>query len=1099
MNTKNLSISKESAGSGKTFHLSHRYIDYLLQEPFDPLAYKRILAVTFTNAATSEMKERILKYLNTGDKDGNIALKKEILRRIVHDYSMFKVSTIDSFFQSVIRSFALELGRRNSYELTLDGEEAVQESLNSLYKTVKNNPSLVKTLEKIALEGVDNEKYWDFRNRIADFCSKILQDEFLTVRREEPELFEKLSENDLKEREAVIAEMEKYCSSFIDKLYEVYCRMGEIFAASRLESSDFFKKTTSSVFKFLNSAAVTYKNRTDNPTAPLKNIPVSSEDKFFEWYDDFENKWLPKKAGAESAAALRALYDAVHPLATRLLELLNSCECRYCYSYLSILDNIKETSLLGDVYSELKDYCDREGVALIAETPDLIHSLIGEAKDAPFIYEKTGSRIDHFLLDEFQDTSSVQWSNFSPLIQESLSKNFENLIVGDVKQSIYRWRGGDWRILNSGLEKLFKESVKLDSKGENNGRTTNYRSLTRIVEFNNRIFEKLPALIDSQYEDRSDRPFTETDSLSHIYADCLQNVSKQNSERGNRGQNGFVKVISFPHMTGRSTNSRVLNEDIFICRKTLQIIQSLTDEQRAESKRYKRGQIALLVDTKEHGRALVDYLMLNGIKVVSGEAALIDSSDAVFTLLVLLRSLSTHDMVWTDILESLYDVKIENKDQLFNISLNDSVYDICRTLTENHLPKDMLKDVVFLTAFADKLHQYSVKEGSDVPGFLKWWEQGREDFTIPTPRTEDAVTVMTMHKAKGLAFDVVLIPYIKDYKDSQTRMKTKSSHWVKCEDPAFIYKNRALVRFRDVLLKTVFEKDFEKEKYNIVIDCVNLLYVSFTRAKEKLYVFDAFQGGEDSLTGKLYGLCNSLAEGDVSSFSKSNFSYSVQDALQNGFDEEEIVNPEGKAFEFDEITYGNENDDIADWHHEADDVFADALAISEITPRYMFNSVRNELRISNFGSDDDARHQGILLHLLYSYLNYCSPEDAVNKLFETSPSVSVLKKTKEELISSVKDNLSKVAEYEWFNIDKYRPYAESDILFKGGFYRPDRVLVSADGSKAEAVVVDYKFGEIKAQKYNKQVAQYCKLLKDMGFAKVRGYLWYVVLKEVEEV
>lgn len=1086
MTTKKLDISKESAGSGKTFHLSNRYIEYLLDDKADSLAYKRILAVTFTNAATAEMKERILKYLNTDKGDGKYAQKKAFLSRIVHDYSMFKVSTIDSFFQSVVRSFAFELGKKNSYELSLDGDDAVNESLNSLYKTVKDNPSLVKTLEKIALEGAEDEKAWDFRKRIAEFCSNILKDEFLKVKREEPELFSKASKGAM---EGSIKMMEEFCNSFAQRWFALYHRIGALFNESGLESSDFFNGTRSSIFSFLTAAFDSYTKSLKNPHLKVKTLPVSLDHKVFDLYNSFETEWLPRKPKNEEA--LRSLYDEVSPLIEELKGLLESRECKYYRSYIAVLDKIKETSLLGDVYSQLKDYCDREGVALIAETPDLVNTLIGDGKDAPFIYEKIGGRINHFLLDEFQDTSSVQWSNFSPLIHESLAQNFENLIVGDVKQSIYRWRGGDWRILNSGLEEEFKDAVVPDSDKPEAGQTTNYRSLENIVEFNNYIFERLPALIDSQYDGISPKPFTETDSLSHIYAGCSQKICEDNLERAGKGHCGFVKVVSFNKKYGKVTS--ILKNDAFILKKTLQIIQSLTDKQKPESKRYKGGQIAVLVDSKEHGRDVVDYLMHNGVKVVSGEAALIDSSDAVFTMLVLLKYLSTRQIEWIAILESLYNVKIRNKEMLSEIPLSDSVYNICRVLMENCLPEDMLKDVVFLTAFIDKLQYYSLKEGADISGFLKWWNQGREGFTIPTPETKDAVSVMTMHKAKGLEKEVIIIPHIRDYTDAHAKMKKEESHWVKCTDPDFLYKNKVLVRFNDSLSNSVFEKEYEKEKYNSVVDCTNLLYVSLTRAKEKLYVFDSRQN-ENSLTYNFLKLCQ-----DNPFFIKKDFSISFEEAQKDGFTDQEIYNPDGRPFEYSEFTYGEENEEVVDWSDKKENDAAESLDINEITPRNMFTSVRKGLRISDFSDEDDVRRQGILLHMLYSYLNECSPEEAAAKLFANSPSASSLGCSEEELVCSVKDNLAKVAQYEWFNTVKYRTYAESDILFKGAFYRPDRVLVSADGSMAEAVVVDYKFGKIKKKEYVGQVQRYCKLLREMGFANVKGYLWYVTLEEVEEV
>ena len=1070
MGNKNLKIYKASAGSGKTDLLTKQYIQYLIDDyKLDSQPYKKILAVTFTNAATAEMKERIIEYLYKDAKENRT--KRELLNKIVHDYSMFRVTTIDKFFQSILRSFALEMGKRSSYELVVDESEAIDESLNGLYKSIKNKPDLVATLEGIALSDSEENKSWDFRKRLREFCKQIMSPSFLKVKRDEPSLF---SKEGMREFDRLRDKMQKYCIDFTTKAHKIFNQMGRYYAESELDANDFVKKLNSPVFKFLESAKNSFMKGDFKCSSfglpPLP--PVTLDDRFFALYE--ENKaWEHKQS--KNPEKVNALRERLVPEIERYKDLFtkeNGYE--YFLSYILILKKIRESSLLADIYETLKDYCEKEGIALLSESDDLIHTLIAES-DAPFIYEKFGTQIKHFLLDEFQDTSDINWDNFKPLLNESLSKNYENLIVGDVKQSIYRFRGGDWEILNS-----------FDQKDSGN-LNTNYRSLAKIVEFNNYIFERLPQKIDSTVDEEIKRRQGKN-TLSRIYENCSQKVSSENLEKLKMGHGGFVKVISHEH--GKNF---IFKDDFFIRKKTLQIIKSLTEENREGTKRYKRGQIAILVTTREKGKEIMKYLMANDIKVVSKRADQIDSSDAVFALLVLIRYLVNKEKIRIDLLETLYNIEFRNKEILSEISLNESLYDICQKLIADHLPNSLKNDVIFLSAFIDKVLEYSANEGSDLSGFLLWWNNNREseEFTVPTPESDDAVVVMTMHKAKGLAFDVVILPYIRDFPPKKN--KQDGSHWVQFSEPSFLYEKRAYIDFRDKqITQTVFKKDFEKVKYNQAIESVNLLYVSATRAREKLYLFDMYGSNENSISTSIFQLCS-----QNSSFSANSYSISASNAEEYGFRHDELEREDGADYNVAEFTFGIEDEDVIK-RNKSNDISSE-IRIESLVTNKLFGSIKKELRLREFDSVDDSRYKGILYHILYSYLNEYSVKDAVNKLIAENPSYIQLGMTKEELIAKVESDLAGVVDREWFGSSRYKVYTERDILFKGQFYRPDRVLISSDGSKKEAVVIDYKFGDKKNGKYNSQVKRYCKLLREMGFIKVTGYIWYLALKEIEEV
>lgn len=898
----------------------------------------------------------------------------------------------------------------------------------------------------------------------------------------------------------------------------------------------------------------------------------------FNFASDF-NSWPNKKISEEHLSVLKSLYagDKLGALCNNLSDCLLTLQHKYAdgYAYYStakhILANIDVISLFKYIKKEVDAYCQKEQIALLSEAPDLLHDLI-DGSDAPFVYEKIGTKIDSFLLDEFQDTSGRQWENFKPLLINSSSEGFENLVVGDVKQSIYRWRGGDWNILKSNLGDDFKDKID-DSRPLK----SNYRSLGKIVEFNNEFFksgadvgqcaesaqvaetERRTAMtplmaareyIVGQMNCGEDKVSLKTaDKLIEIYSDSQQEMPeiKEDASVGNKEkfekkrkileekkEKGLVEVIDF---ISPSKNAAMKFDD-FVLPDMLEKIKILTDKSGVY--RYENKDIAVLVTSNVRGAQTAGFLLNNCVNVISGDSLFICNCRAVKILVNVLRKVNDAsdknleadqklfgDM--PDIFEK-FSAKIEENPAMKDLSL----YEICQEILGCFTP-ELLKDVSFIQAFMDKVLDYSVNQGANIGAFIKWWDDNGGTFSIPEPPDKNAVRIMTMHKAKGLAFKVVFIPFLRDKLisyNSTGPFGHSSRIWCATDDAKIGYSGPLLLDFDHNLYSTIFRREFERECVDSAIDSVNLAYVSFTRAKEKLYIYAHNKEGSNkgnsvsTVSGMLELFCESAANAGSSVESeparlRSLRSMRSLDSTANDDVAGEVhdgLNPCNCVT----YTFGNPLEPAQIFETESSD---DSIAVGEdlnVSEYAVNESVKGELKNEFYGEGDDMRHRGIVLHRLYSFIDASAElsnagslldrqiEAAVDKIIAegTAP---VIADSKEKIVKLIKSQIESVSSYGWFSGD-YQPLNETGILIDGSVYRPDRVLIkrnngdatgSSGGSIANTVVIDYKFGEYEPESrshagYQNQVRNYMNLLFRMGYKPI-GYLWYVTAGKVEEI
>ena len=923
---KTLEIIKASAGSGKTWTLAREYMKLLIPtdgSSFDPQAFRHILAVTFTNKATEEMKSRIIEelydlihkpdYKFPDDRPATPQMKEyaqKALTAILHDYVSFSVSTIDRFFQTVMRAFAREINQYASYKVELDKDSVLQLAVDRMMASLdeSGNEALLKWLTDYSLDQISAGKKWDISAQLNEICGLLVEEEFLRLRR-------------------------KYRDGLWDK---------EKIAAFQLK---------------------------------LKEMMAS---------------------GDKETAATAKLLDG----------------------------NIYLLGIVSDLNANLTALLKENNLVLLSETTDVLSRII-DGSDTPFIYEKVGTRYDHFMLDEFQDTSRLQWENFRPLLKDAIDRGESSLVVGDIKQSIYRWRGSDLNLLHSEVEQLLA-----DPEGHIHHRQGNWRSGETIIRFNNTFYGRIGELLSG-----IDRFKPVAATIGNYYSDVAQSVARPD----NQGR-GFVRVEFIPFGTRQDSPDYWANR---VLERIPELMQDLSD-------RYPRNSdIAFLVRTKEEGALLAQTLLALGYPVVTEDSLTLGSCLSVKRLASLLTFIADpDDSVNKTLMRGLFDTEPQLSTAAGD---SDSLYEICDTLLRNYMPEVPEGDQPFLLAFLDEVIAYTDKFGSNLPGFVEWWQNAGVKRKISAPKREDAVTVMTIHKAKGLDFQVAVLPFLYE--------KLSAGNPILWCEPEGEFADIQLVPLtaKEELNKTVFRERMEEEKKMQCLDAINTAYVAMTRAVQEMYIFAP----------------KPKYNRDNKTLSASNLSVATLLALH-------LCPADAAVNEPTILEFGCRLRGEAPGKEETAEL-----------PPVVFRShpYGDKLRLSLKGGNDDERAEGIRRHEILSRI------DRVEDLPEAVRSAirdGLLPASEEQAaLAEFRALLDSVAGRHWFD-GTYRALNEITIVDASGeIHRPDRVLVGKEDplGQGTALVIDYKFGQ-RREKYRRQILRYMKLLREMGYRDVRGTLWY---------
>ena len=1110
---EHLTVYRASAGSGKTFTLAVEYISLLVK---DPENYQHILAVTFTNKATQEMKMRILsqlygianslqssqQYFNKVKEKTNMPdavirnNARAALTLLIHRYNNFRILTIDAFFQQVLRNLAHELGQTANLRVDLNNEEITEKAVDQMIESLEKGQPVLQWISTYINNSIEDDNGWNIIGKIKTFGTNIFKD------------FYKAHEANLKEQ---LSNADDF------KVYETTLRK------RRNDIRKTFNSKAKSILNEIKNANLDipsnyrsglYKYLTDSAIAPLTNKPLKAG---VLKANESPQNWTSSKCAKADKQQIQTL--AAEVLSAQLSELIayNNDNWNEFQSIQLTLSHLSELRLLHAIADAVDNLTKDTNRFMLSNTQALLKELIADS-DTPFIFERIGARLKHVMIDEFQDTSTIQWQNFQVLLANCMAQELsQNLIVGDIKQSVYRWRQGDWGILNN-IEKSFAhQKIRLETLDYN------YRSEKRIIDFNNAFWEQCVANTAKEVaQDDAEK----AEIVQKAYEDVAQKTHKTT-------ENGFVKISLYP---SKSMKEAVLEE-------LIETIKELFNNGYGGKNQSK---IAILVRSKSNIQDIVNALLQsfgNEINIVSDEAFRLDASLSV-NIIVSAMHLLTHpdDVLTRGKLVKLYNQEVLKKpltDTDLLVSINESNNIDTKNIDKKErrklateqqmaklnsqlppeyvanrelllgLPIVDLVDKLFMLfgldqlegqssyicTLYDTLNDFLKDHTADIDDFINEWENSLSSKTIQSDEIE-GIRIMTIHKSKGLEFDNVIIPFCN------WEMEKKGTLWCETKNKPAPYNKLPLLPIdfsRDKLIGTVFEDDYKEEHFQNIVDNLNLLYVAFTRASKNLFVFGLRQGKTT---------LDNIAKGTP----PGNRSYAIELALRQVSEQlqgSSLSFPDDIGSEI-HFEYGT----LAPETHEKEHAVADnpflikpdkhIVSIATYPQAATFKQSNKSIEFVK-GEDVDPSDRtryikiGNVLHQLFSTIYTTADIPARLNELEQQGIIYNDEITSAQLRTRIEDAITNPQVQEWFS-KRWQLYNECTILEYNKDtnemeeHRPDRIMT--DGK--EFVVVDFKFGK-EREEYKKQVQQYMEILIRMGHKKVSGYLWYVVKNNVVEV
>jgi len=1033
-------VYNASAGSGKTFTIVKQYLSILFKSNRNDY-YKNILAITFTNKAVGEMKTRIVNSLRDFSEEETpqksiplfeavktetqlsseeIKVKsREIIKNILHNYAAFDVSTIDGFTHRVLRTFAKDLGLPLNFEVELNTDEVLTEAVDKLISKAGTDKKLTKTLLDFAIAKADDDKSWDIAKDLYEISRLLVNENNLQVLGElEGYSIEDFQEFDKELSEAIVSSEEK--------IKQAGTAFFDLMQQNALEAKDYSRKSIPNHFQRLQDLSFTVK-----PSSKKTN-----------WEKEIATGSHYNKTQTEGK---KATMDAIQPQVSNLYEEADQLIFKIEF-YQSIQKNLTSLSLLNLIYKEVETLKAEKNLLLISEFNRKISNTIKD-QPAPFIYERLGERYQDFFIDEFQDTSSLQWNNLIPLIENNLATEDVSgkskgklFLVGDAKQSIYRWRGGKAEQFIDLSEGENPFSVKKDTITL----PKNFRSKPEIVNFNNNFFKYC---------------------AQQLSWEKYQKLFNSSHQEPNHQEGGYVQV-DFVEAINNEEREEVYPQ------KVLETIENLT------GKGYPKRDICILVRKKAHGYAVANFLNENGIPIISTESLLVKNSAEVNFLNSILRSsLQPEDKnTKFEILDYLFEDLVETS-QIFNeiykrLDKNEAhffksleefnfffdvetlqrlpLYDALEyTIRAFQLDK---KADAYLQFYLDFVYEYTQKNTGIIAGFLDHWELKKDKLSVIAPEGEDAVQIMTIHTAKGLEFPIVIYPYAYESLED-TR---NDNIWVPLlETPnkipvAYLSANKKMEDFGEapaaLFQKLLIENEF---------DALNVLYVALTRPENQLYIISEVNPNKPN---------------DV----KNDFSGLLKGYLMSiGKWEEEKLTYNFGGFEK-EVTAGNNSE-------------VNQMKFISSAPANHNISLITKSGLLWDTEQEEAREKGNLIHnLLMNIFTSADIETVLNKAISNG---ELMASEENEYRSKLEEivNHSELADY--FS-PAYKIYNEKELITPNGFKRIDRLCLQ----DKNAVIIDYKTGgEINTHK--NQLEEYTQYVSEMGFTiqqKILVYLYPAV-------
>jgi ATP-dependent helicase/nuclease subunit A len=1059
--SKPFTIYRSSAGSGKTRTLAKEYLTLALAHRAS--YFRHILAVTFTNKSTQEMKDRILLYLNKFSKGEFDSLAHELMqelkldsttfqmrcqdlqRVILHHYSQFSISTIDAFFQRVIRSFTRESGLMGDYRLEVDIDLVLEEVVDSLMDELGINMELSDWVIDFTKENLENDKSWDIRTNLKEFAYQIFTEEFKVIEddllksTEHPEFFKGLRKK---------LQNEKY--AFINFVSGKAQQALLVIQEHQLEVSDFKYNGGPgySFFKKLEkiSKVVEFKEPGVTITRDLQDI----------------KNW-PKSKSPKSSIIMAIAETTLLPLLSEILDYRE----RYYQRALSaeaVLEKFYSFGLVADISRKLNEYRFQNNVMLLADAPKFLNKVIDDS-DTPFIYEKVGTVYRNYLIDEFQDTSGYQWKNFLPLLTNSLDQGYRNVVVGDVKQAIYRWRGGNLELLQQKVEQqIGKERVGIQELDKN------FRSAPCIVDFNNLFFKKAALIISEKIE---------TELPLDVFKDVNQTPFKDNE--------GFVQIDFVEEQTKEDKWKEIALNKI---PEQLEFLQqagiSLKD-------------IAILVRKNDEGQKIAAHLLAYKYSdrtksnckydVISSESLQIDRTATVNLLLSAMRYLLNADNAIARAQLSyeyarlkypereLRDVFTVSNQVFFENNLPEAfsklksslkklpLFELTETLIQIFELGEEKGELAYLQAFQDIVLEFYSRERNDLGAFLEWWEENGYKRSVQVSGEIDAAQIVTIHKSKGLQFKYVIIPFCSwnmDHDNLRAPML-----WVNAPQDYFADAAFLPVQYSSKLKDSFFAEFYNTEKVRCYLDNLNLLYVAFTRAEAGLLITLPYE----ERNRNSFSVAKLIKETIFGSTELNQYWNQAELQWKKG-----VVSTVNSKAESKESTLSLSVYPVWRWR--------DRLVIKKSFVGFV-NPEDEEIQ------QQKVRY-GIQMHAVLSRIRYA--DEIPSALEAVIHDGTITTQEKEPLHQQLQELLAQPEIENWFS-RQWKVRTEAPIILPdGGQSRIDRLLMR----NKRAIVIDFKTGE-RHKKDIQQVKEYIATLHQMNFTEVDGYLLYLRDGEIVNV
>jgi ATP-dependent exoDNAse (exonuclease V) beta subunit len=1042
-NIKNMAfqVYNASAGSGKTYTLTKEYLKILLVAPAND-TYKKILAITFTNKAVEEMKSRIIESLiaftkdevteKTADFMREIAAEikldvpsiqqksRKILKNLIHNYAAFDISTIDKFTHRIIRTFTHDLNLPTNFDVTLDTDELLKNAIDVVVAKAGEDEELTQILINFAKSKTDDDKSWDVTLDLYEVSRLILNEEHFFN-------FGKLSDKSVDDFSKIAEKIKLKIESNKLKIKENAKFILDDFAANNLTEEDFDRKT------FYNHVANLFNEKaTEYDFVNEKEIGVPKKSNNSEVVRSLAPTWKEKLTLIYKAKTENALFDL-------------------------IIKNMIPLSLINVIYKEYKQLQEDQNVLSISDFNAIIHNEIKD-QPAPFIYERLGDRYRHYFIDEFQDTSQLQWENFIPLIDNALaSEDLDGtkgslMIVGDPKQSIYRWRGGkaEQFIDLSTDANPFSNKLKVVEN-----LPKNYRSYSEVIDFNNQFFQ-----------------FLSEEFTNEAYQKLYKETAGQET---NEKKGGFVSVAFLDDTIEINEeiaeDESITEKDKQYLSKTLEIIQQ------SLANGFDYSDIVLLTRKTKNGVLLANFLTENNIPIISSETLLIQNASEVKFIINFLEYLDSSNnqeskINWLYFVantkvdkDKIHDFIVSAKDlseadlQKYLASFNCEIsFENCRkkSLYEavENIVNVFLKEkttISYVQYFLDLVLERNVKYQTSIADFLEYWEKSGFKQSIPSPEGEKAIRIMTIHKSKGLEFPVVIYPFADDSLNPRS-----NNIWIPMEDEsvdmpqALVKNNKILEKYSDTT-QEIYQTKSQEE----ILDTINVLYVALTRAEEQLHIISSYK-----ITTK----------GEIST-SKTLASYFINFLLQKA----------NFSIEQKEYAFGNPK------RHSQPKLFTKNKAeIQSVIKALDFSSIRIAKKEAlMWGTlQQDAIEFGNIIHQILSYIT--SKNDLQTALTK-SLDEGLIQQSQKSIFEEKINQIIHHPELEAFFNPNYNVFTEHNIISPNEInLKPDRLVIH----NSEAFLIDYKTGA-QDEKHKKQIENYVRVIEKMNLKVTKKVLLYI--------